>query len=86
VPDPNYVAEFTDGSKMTVDMATKDDDAYKIRLGKEVMSVSTEKIATFHKVKDIEWDPTGVGELETEEGDVYEVPFEKRGIAEEFLR
>lgn len=86
MPDPNYVAEFTDGSKMTVDMATKDDGVYKIRLGKEVMSVSTEKIDAFHKVKDIEWGPTGVGELETEEGDVYEVPFEKRGIAEEFLR
>jgi hypothetical protein len=86
MPDPNYVAEFTDGSKMTVDMATKEDDAYKIRLGKEVMSVSTEKIDTFHKVKDIEWGPTGVGELETEDGDVYEVPFEKRGTAEQFLR
>lgn len=84
--DPNYVAEFTDGSKMTVDMATKDDDAYKIRLGKEIMSVSAEKIEGFHKVKDVEWGPTGVGELETESGDVYEVPFEKRGIAKEFIR
>jgi hypothetical protein len=83
--DPNYVAEFTDGSMMTADMATKDDDGYKIRLGKEVMSVSADKVATFHKVKDIEWEPTGVGELETEEGEVYELPFEKRGIAQDFL-
>jgi hypothetical protein len=84
--DPNYVVEFTDGSKMTADTAAKDEGVYKIVLGKETVSVETGKVEAFHEVSHTEWEPTGVGEIHTEEGEAYDVPFEKEGIAGRFLR
>jgi len=84
--DPNYVVEFTDGSKMTADTAAKDEGVYKIVIGKETVPVETEKVEAFHEVSHTEWEPTGVGEMHTKDGEVYDVPFDKEGIAGEFLR
>lgn len=84
--DPNFVVEFTDGSKTAIQMATKEEDGYELRIGKEKVSVEKDKVEGFYEVSHTEWDPKGRGELHTEEGEVYEVPFEKEGIAAEILR
>ncbi|MDZ7687140.1 MAG: hypothetical protein U5J64_00195 [Halobacteriales archaeon] len=84
--DPNFVVEFTDGSKTTIEMVTKEDDVYQLRIGKEKVPVEGDKIEALHAVSHTEWGPRGTGELHTEDGDVYDVPFEKQGIAQEILR
>ena len=84
--DPNFVVEFTDGSKTTIEMVRKDDGVFQLRIGKEQVSVEGDKIEALYEVSHTDWGPRGTGELHTEEGEVYEVPFDEEGIAQEILR